>query len=167
MLPNLLVGACVNVITGVLVDKIPATYAVLGASTVNIGAPLLMALINPRWSYWRNAFFAQILSPISCDVLFTVGLLIVSASFPARTQGLAGAVFNTVTQLGASIGLTVLSVISTMVTQDSRDVDQGSPTALFEGYKAGFWTLVAFMGTAVVVGGVGLRKLGKVGEKRD
>ncbi|TKA74600.1 hypothetical protein B0A55_05432 [Friedmanniomyces simplex] len=167
MLPNLLVGAFVNVITGVLVDKIPATYAVLGASTLNIGAPLLMALINPRWPYWYDAFFAQLLSPISCDVLFTVGLLIVSASFPAHTQGLAGAVFNTVTQLGASIGLTVLSVISTTVTEDSGFVDKSSPGALFEGYKAGFWTLVGMMGAAVVVGGVGLRKLGKVGEKRD
>ncbi|KAK5712173.1 hypothetical protein LTR17_018079 [Elasticomyces elasticus] len=167
MLPNLLIGAGVNVVTGVLVDKLPAIYAVLGASSLNISAPLLMALINPCWPYWYAAFFAQIFSGISCDVLFTVGLLIVSASFPAHTQGLAGAVFNTVTQLGASIGLTVLSIISTTVTDDSAIVDKSSPGALFEGYKAGFWTLVGMMGAAVVVGGIGLRKLGKVGEKRD
>ncbi|KAK3635138.1 hypothetical protein LTR56_014910 [Elasticomyces elasticus] len=167
MLPNLLMGAFINVITGILVDKIPATYAVLGASSLNIGAPLLMALINPHWPYWYDAFFAQILSPVSADVLFTVGLLIVSASFPAHTQGLAGAIFNTVTQLGASIGLTLLSVISTSVTEDSGITDKGSPKALFEGYKAAFWALVGMTTAAVIVGGIGLRKLGKVGEKRD
>jgi MFS family permease len=126
-----------------------------------------MAVINPHWPYWYDALFAQLLTPLSADVLFTVGLLVVSASFPPRMQGLAGAVFNTSAQLGSSIGLTVLSVISTSVTKDSGVEDLQSPQALMEGYRASFWALFAFTAIAVIVGGLGLRKVGKVGDKRD
>ncbi len=104
---------------------------------------------------------------MSIDVLFTVGLLVVSDSFPQRTQALAGAVFNTVAQLGASIGLTTTSVIATAVTSSTRYQDKVSPAALLPGFRATFWTLVAWTAIACVAGAVGLRSLGKIGQKRD
>ena len=112
-------------------------------------------------------FVPQLLSPLSVDILFTVGILIVSDVFAANTQALAGPVFNTLAQLGTSIGLTTMSVISISVTSDSDKKNKSSPAALMEGYRASFWTLFAWMVTACVVGGFGLRKLGKIGEKRD
>lgn len=167
LLPNLLMGTFINLITGTIVDRVPAMYAVLISSGLCAGAPLLMALINPAWPYWYAAFFAQLLAPLSGDVLFTVGLIIVSDSFPTRTQALAGAVFNTVSMLGVSVGLTTMSVISTTVTEDSDVSDKASPEALIKGYRASFWTLFAWMVVACLVGGVGLRRLGKVGVKKD
>jgi MFS family permease len=167
LLPNLLMGSFINLITGTIVDRVPAIYAVLISSGLCAGAPLLMALINPAWPYWYAAFFAQLLTPMSGDVLFTVGLIIVSDSFPTRTQALAGAVFNTASQLGVSIGLTTMSVISATVTMDSGVSNKASPEALMKGYRASFWTLFAWMVTACLIGGVGLRKLGKVGVKKD
>jgi MFS family permease len=109
----------------------------------------------------------QLLAPLSIDVLFTVGILIISDVFPARTQALAGAVFNTVSQLGTSIGLCVLQIISIAVTRESRFFRKTSPEALLEGYKASFWTTFAFGIIACFVGAFGLGRLGKVGEKRD
>lgn len=166
MLPNLLFGMLLNVVTGLVIDRISAKYAVLLSSAFCTGAPLLMANINPGWPYWYDAFFAQLLTPLSIDVLFTVGLLIVSATFPTKTQALAGAVFNTVAQVGTSIGLTVLAVISSTVTKEHIE-GQSATRAIMSGYRASFWTLFAMMVTAVLVGAVGLRKLGRVGEKRD
>ena len=109
----------------------------------------------------------QALSPLSVDVLFTVGILIISDVFPAKTQALAGAVFNTLAQLGTSIGLCTLQVISAVVTQESRFQRKTSPEALMEGYKATFWATFAFGVTTCFIGAFGLRRLGKVGEKRD
>jgi hypothetical protein len=85
ILPSLVVGAALNLTTGLLVHKMPAFYLVLIMSILSAGAPLLMAMINPHWPYWYDAFFAQLLSPLSADVLFTVGLLVVSDVFPTRT----------------------------------------------------------------------------------
>jgi hypothetical protein len=78
-----------------------------------------------------------------------------------------GAVFNTLAQLGTSIGLTTMSVISVNITEESRFKNKLSPAALMEGYRATFWTLFAWMVTACLVGGYGLRNLGKIGQKRD
>ncbi|MCJ1284653.1 hypothetical protein MMC26_003988 [Xylographa opegraphella] len=127
-----------------------------------------MAVINPQWPYWYMAFIAQVLQPLSPDVLFTVGLLIISAVFPSRTQALGGAVFNTCAQLGTSIGLTITSVIADSRTAaSSGDVAKTSPIALMVGYRAVFWALFAWMGIVCLVGVSGLRRLGKIGMKQD
>ncbi|KAK4542563.1 hypothetical protein LTR36_006611 [Oleoguttula mirabilis] len=167
LLPSFIVGTIVNLTTGIIVDRVPATYAVLVSSGLCAGAPLLMALINPHWPYWYNAFFAQMLAPLSGAALFTVGLLIVSDVFPTRTQALAGAVFNTASQLGVSIGLTIVSIISTTVTSKFSSAEQSSSMAIMAGYRAGFWAMFAWMVAACLVGGVGLRKIEGVGMKRD
>ncbi|KAK3699632.1 hypothetical protein LTR37_016368 [Vermiconidia calcicola] len=167
ILPSLVVGVILNFMTGALINKVPAIYTVLISSSLCAGAPVLMAVIEVEWPYWYSAFFAQLLAPLSIDILFTVGILVVSDVFPQKTQALGGAVFNTVSQLGTSFGLTIMSVISQSVTEGTRGNDKTSQQALMDGYRAGFWTLFAWMLTACVVGAFGLRKLGKVGEKRD
>ena len=134
-------------------------------SFISAGSPLLMAVINPAWPYWYDAFWAQLLFPLCVDVLFTVALLVISEVFPQKDQALAGAVFNTVAQFGQSIGLAIVGVVSNSVTADARTTDVTQ--ALLEGYRAGFWTAFAWMMVVCVVGGVGLRKVGKIGLKRD
>ena len=126
-----------------------------------------MAVINPHWPYWYDAFFAQLLSPLSADVLFTVGLLVVSDVFPTRTQALAGAVFNTVAQFGTSTGLMVMAVVSTSATTKSKYQDKTKPEALMVGYRASFWAAFSWIIVACVIGAFGLRKVGKVGLKKD
>lgn len=123
-----------------------------------------MAFNDPSWPYWYDAFIVQLLQPLSADILFTVGLLVVSEVFPPTTQALAGAVFSTVAQFGTSIGLTIFTVISASVGKSEKG---GGEHSLLEGYRAGFY---ASFGTAVfacVIGGIGLRRMGKIGMKRD
>lgn len=126
-----------------------------------------MAVIDSKWPYWYDAFFAQILSYVFVDIIFTVGILVVSDVFPARMQSLAGAVFNTLVQFGSSIGLCVMGVISNAVTRESEYADKTSPNALLAGYRATFWASFAFMLVTSCIAALGLRKVGKVGAKRD
>jgi Na+/melibiose symporter-like transporter len=168
-LPSGIIGATLNLTTGIFVHRVPALYALLFSSIINAGSPLLMALTRPSWPYWYDPFWAQVLVPMSADVLFTIGLLIVSDVFPERTQALAGAVFNTLSQLGGSIGVCSMSVVSAAAIKASHEVDKDSSTALAEGYRASFWALFAIMSVVCLIGGVGLRRLGsgKVGLKRE
>jgi MFS family permease len=101
------------------------------------------------------------------DVLITVRIIIVSEVFSEDTQALAGGVFNTVAQLGSSISLAVMGVISNSATRNSHYAKKTSPEALMVGYRAAFWTAFAWMVITCLVGAFGLRKLGKVGLKRD
>jgi MFS family permease len=177
LLPSLLVGVIINLTVGIFIDKVSALYLVTISSMLCAIAPLLMALVNPEWNYWYIEFWAQGLSPVSADVLFTVGLLIVSDEFPEETQALAGAVFNTAAQFGMSLGMGACQVVALAVssrgksqshseTDTSRNPKEGIEQ-LLKGYQASFWTMFAFMVTCGIIGIGGLRKIGKVGVKRD
>lgn len=93
--------------------------------------------------------------------------MVIADSFSPKTQALAGAVFNTVAQFGTSIGLTAFAIISATVTQNSAYADKSSPEALMAGYRAVFWTCFGLMMAASGIGAWGLRKVGKVGLKRE
>ena len=175
LLPNLLVGVLINLTVGMFVDKVSARWLVAISSLLCAGAPLMMTLVDPKWSYWYMEFWAQILAPMSGDVLFTVGLLIISDEFPDKMQALAGAVFNTVAQFGMSLGIGICQVVA-LATSDQASGHgspedgpsiEGSDAGLLKGYRAGFWTMFAFGITCVFLAVGGLRKTGKVGVKRD
>lgn len=126
-----------------------------------------MALIQPEWIYWKAAFFAQILTPLSGDVLFVVGLIVVSNVFPENTQALAGAVFNTVAYFGLSLLVNLMQVASLLVTKSSQYRDKSSPVAILQGYRAAFWVMFGSMIACATICVVGLRDVGRVGLKRD
>ncbi|KAL8837826.1 MAG: hypothetical protein Q9176_005460 [Flavoplaca citrina] len=165
--PGLIVGFCLNVATGLLVHRFPANYLVIISTILCAGSPLLMALINPKWSYWYAAFWSMVLYPVSADVLFTISSLIIVDVFPAKTHALAGAVFNTVAQFGTSLGIAIMAVVASNVTRESGNPNKESPAALMEGYRITFWLGFASMLLTGAVGIVGLRKAGKVGLKRE
>jgi fucose permease len=166
-LPTPVAGAMANVAMGLIAHRARADYAVLvGIGLTTVGA-LLMCVIQPQWSYWACAFPALFLNPMGADVLFTISNLVITSVFPSQTQGLAGGVFNTVAQIGKSVGLATSGVIAASVTGHSRYRDKESPEALMEGFRAAFWYLFAL---SCATGGLfvwGLRGIGKVGVKRE
>ena len=140
-----------------------------------------MAVVPPAWSYWKLAFWAQIFAPFSADVLFTVGLIIVSDNFPEKTQALAGAVFNTVAQFGMSLGMGSCQVVALGVQTKSgstgstghSDGESGAAfedqddVALLKGYRASYRLMFGYMIVCMMIAVVGLKKAGKVGLKRE
>ncbi|KAK7900073.1 hypothetical protein LTR67_003819 [Exophiala xenobiotica] len=171
LLPNVVVGIVLGLSCGLFVDKVAAGWLVIITSILCACAPLLMAIMNPRWTYWYMAFWAQALSPFSVDVLFTVGMLIVSDVFPDKSQALAGAVFSTVGQFGLSFGVGLCQLVALGVTGNQGQASHGSglpeDDTLLRGYRAAFWTMHGFMLLCTIVALFGLRRVGKVGLKRD
>jgi MFS family permease len=174
LLPNLLTGVCLNLSMGVFVDRLPARWLVVASSLICALSPLAMSLLNPGWSYWYLEFWAQVFAPFSADVLFTVGLIIVSDQFPEKTQALAGAVFNTVTQFGMSLGVGTCQVVSLAVVGKSAGQENNGEAlgefehdAVLNGYRAAFWLMFGYMALCALLAVFGLRKAGQVGLKRE
>ena len=166
-LPTPIGGALANVVMGLIAHRLRADHAALiGVALTSVGL-LLMCVIQPDWTYWACAFPAVFLNPVGADVLFTVSNLVITALFPARDQALAGGVFNTVAQIGKSVGLATSAVIAASVTQHSKIEDKESPSALMEGYRAAFWYVFALSCATGLMFAWGLRGIGKVGMKRD
>jgi len=175
-MPNMIVGIALNLSVGLFVHRLPARWLVTLAALLNAVAPFIMARVNPARGYWLLEFWGQVFSPISADVLFTVGLIIVSNNFPKETQALAGAVFSTVAQFGQSLGLGMCQVVALGVMGETRGGQQddggnafesADETALLKGYRASFWTMFAYMVLCGFIAIVGLRKAGKIGLKRE
>lgn len=166
-IPVSVVGFGVSVITGMILHRVQADIIISIATAISSLSPLLMALVNPAWTYWRCVFFAMCLNPVAADVLFTVSNLIIAGMFPVETQGLASGVFNTVSQIGRTIGLALVALISNSITEKASSAeDHHSPESLMTGYRAAFWFLFAMNMTSLVVGLVGLRKVRNVGKEK-
>ncbi|TKA27046.1 hypothetical protein B0A50_05237 [Salinomyces thailandicus] len=126
-----------------------------------------MVPTTPQTVYWKSAFLANIFSAAGADALFTSGNLVITSAFPEKTQALAGGVFNTVSQIGKSVGLALVAVIASSVTARSGQAVNASPVALLEGYHATFWFIFALTLTTIAICLWGLRNIGKVGHKQD
>jgi predicted MFS family arabinose efflux permease len=160
-------GIVGNVAAGLLVHRVRGDVLVLTTTALSLVSPTIMALASPTTSYWKAAFPAILCLPAAADMLFTVSNLVISDRFPARTQGLAGGVFQTVSQIGKAVGLALSAVVANSITEKSGYSDKASPDALMEGYKAAWWFTFGLSTATLVVGVLGLRKVGKVGLKKD
>lgn len=166
-LPAPVSGLATNLVMGLMIHKIRADWAVIFSMTLSSISALLVALMKIDAPYWEYAFPAITLNAIGPDVLFTVSNLVITSAFPDKTQALAGGVFNTVAQIGKSVGLALTAVIAASTTLKSDYSDKHEPRALMEGYRAAFWFCFAISTTTLVVSLWGLRNIGKIGMKRE
>ena len=166
-LPMVVCGCLMNILTGTLVHRISANRLVLVTAILSSGASLLMALAQPQWTYWSAVFVSMALAPLAADTLFTVANLIITEIFPKQIHGLAGGVFNTIAQIGNSVGLAITAVIASEVTKAKESGGIEEVKATLEGYRASFWTGLGAGVVGIVIAGWGLRGSGKVGVKRD
>lgn len=166
--PGVVTGIIMSLLMGLIIHRVRGDVIIAGFSFVSLAAPILMALINPHWIYWEGAFPAIILNTIGADASFTISNLLITSSFPADTQALAGGVFNTVSQLGNAVGMTLATLIAETVTHKAdksvEEENQGSD-ALMKGYRAAYWFFFGMLATAFCVSVVGLHRVGVVGSK--
>ena len=167
LLPLPISGIIINAAMGLLVHRIRADVLVSGSILLACVGPILLAVMQPEWSYWPAGLLAVGLAPVGVDGLYTVSNLLITSMFPKSTQGLAGGVFNTLSQIGQSVGLTLLATISNRVKDQSGVSDKQSREALLQGYHAASWFFFAICATSLLLCVVGLRKIGKVGKKDD
>ncbi|KAG9953911.1 integral membrane protein, partial [Aureobasidium melanogenum] len=166
-LPNVVVGTLISFGTDAVLHKWSTYRYLMIMSIISAIAPLLMSLMNPHWPYWYMAFWAMAFLPFANDVLFIVAALVITDSFPDSRQALAGSILNTIYQFGSAVGLAIMAVISSTVTDSSGYSDKDIPAALLEGYKATFWTCLGFAVLYCMIGAAGLRAIGKVGLKQE
>ncbi|KAF4554561.1 Hypothetical protein D9617_4g003160 [Elsinoe fawcettii] len=166
-LPSAVVGFTMNLIAGALVHRISANLMVNVGLFITCVAPLAMTFATPSSSFWTSGFIANVFSAVGVDALFVVANLLITSVFPAKTQALAGGVFNTVGQIGKSVGIALSAVVASSVTAKSLYPDKHSPDALMEGYVGAFWFNFGICCLTLALGLYGLRKIGKVGHKRD
>ncbi|ETN42395.1 uncharacterized protein HMPREF1541_01549 [Cyphellophora europaea CBS 101466] len=166
-LPLPVTGLVVNIFIGAVIHRLRANWAIVLSTLISCISPILTAVMTPTDTYWEYVFPAITLSAIGCDVLFTASNLVITNAFPDNTQALAGGVFNTVAQIGKSVGLAISAIIANRISEAREDSGKPHTLVLLEGYRGAWWFCLASTAAVVLISIAGLRNIGKLGVKRD
>lgn len=136
------------------------TIGALGTSL----ACLLFALITPAQSFWMRGFPGAILSVLGADFVFAGGTIYISHVVKQDEQSLAGGLFQTMTQIGSSVGVTVTTVIFNRITESYATESNPSPDPVLASYHAAQWCTFGFGVLAAALSIVFFRGVGVVGK---
>ncbi|KZS91971.1 putative efflux transporter [Sistotremastrum niveocremeum HHB9708] len=171
-LPMTVTGILCNVAVALVIGRLPVHYLVAIGCTLTAIAPLLFAIINNSAPYWAFGFPAAIVAVFGADFVFASGTIFVAKVALPHEQSLAGALFNTLTQLGTAFGLAVSTIVHDKVVKSNAVKEgfnvapdgSGAPKeAQMMGYRAAQWTAFAFPILAALMGVIFLRGVGIVG----
>ncbi|KAJ7119225.1 hypothetical protein C8R43DRAFT_86627 [Mycena crocata] len=158
--PMFVTGLVCNVVVALIVGRVRAGWLLAAGTLTTTIAPLLFALIRPSAVYWAFGFPAAVCSVVGADFLFAAGMLFVANAVGEGEQSLAGGVFQTMTQLGTTFGVTASTIVFNHVKQDA--VRTGADP--LGSYHAAMWTGVAFGGLATLLALVTFRGAGTIGK---
>lgn len=174
LLPMFVTGVICNVIVALFVGRVPLVFLVAIGTTLTATANLLFAVIDTHSPYWAFGFPAAIVSVFGADFVFASGTLFVAKVCLPHEQSVGGALFQTMTQLGASFGLAVTTIVyDTELAKAARKVGvivnvDGSNAPLsaqLTAYKDAFWMGFALGMLGSVLSVIFLRGAGIVGHR--
>ncbi|KAE8327852.1 major facilitator superfamily domain-containing protein [Aspergillus sergii] len=152
---------------GISLAYLKPSIAVPTGCLVSGIAPLLLATLcgvdGP--GYWRGVFQTMALNPLGADLIYTIANVVMTDSLPAKTQALAGGVFNMLAQVGKSVDTATSALIARQITSEVDHAE--SATALLKGYKAGWWYNCGLGFVSVAVSFWGLRSVKRLEIKKN
>ncbi|KAF5341786.1 hypothetical protein D9611_001152 [Ephemerocybe angulata] len=169
-LPMCVSGLLCNVLVGLTAAHIPVVYLAAVGTAATGCASLLFALIDPEATYWAYGFPAAIISVMGADFVFSAGTLYVAKVSLPHEQSVTGAIFNTMTQLGTAVGVTVSTVAFNQIAQkipDGQDALRSYVAANWVGFSFGMIGMVLSILFFRNVGAVGDRKAKPVSEEEE
>ncbi|KAF5347064.1 hypothetical protein D9758_011652 [Tetrapyrgos nigripes] len=172
LLPQFITGIFCNIIVARFVGQVPLVVLIAAGTSLSGVASLLFAIINPNATYWAFGFPSAILSVFGANFVFASGTLFISAVSAPSEQSVVGAVFQEMTQIGSSLGVTISTVVFNRVLQQTAS-DRGFRVTNSRGnglprdvqlkaYQAAEWTNFAFGMIAIAF----LSSVGIVGARR-
>ncbi|KAF9446079.1 MFS general substrate transporter [Macrolepiota fuliginosa MF-IS2] len=161
IIPAFVTGLSCTAFVGAMASHTPmvviTTIGTMGTSL----ACILFAILNPKATYWAYEFPAMILGVLGADFVFTAGTMYIAKISLPHEQSLAGALFQTMTQLGTSAGVTISTVVFNRVT-----MNLGKQDDMIRGYRAAQWTCCAFGLCGALLSLVFFRGVGVPGHKK-
>lgn len=174
-IPMLIVGILLNVIVGFLIKKWSAQILVVIGCAGTMTSCLLMAITDPGSSYWGYSFLAIALSVVGADFVFAVGTMYGAKIASKNEQGVAGGIFQSFSQIGRVIGLSISTIVQVEVSKAKgrtygvevgSDLDDAPRPIFLYGIRAGLWTCFASVALATLLAATCLSTMGYVGKEQ-
>ncbi|KAG8533549.1 uncharacterized protein KY384_001289 [Bacidia gigantensis] len=140
-------GLLLSILEGLILHLVPGRVLLVISGAGALGAQLLLALLPPHGNhtYWKFIFPATILSTIGIDLSTILMTVFITTTFPAKQQGLAGGVINSVLQLGVAVVLGLADIVQSATVEE---------VGLGRSYKNTFWFGVGAGAAALLLLGI-------------
>ncbi|KAL1744693.1 major facilitator superfamily domain-containing protein [Schizophyllum fasciatum] len=175
-IPMTVTGILCNVFVAFFVSRVSIVWLMTFGTLITSTAPLLFANIIPASPYWAFGFPAAICCVFGADFVFSGGTLFVAKLSQPHEQSVSGALFQTMIQLGTSMGIAVSTVVYDRVlasrasamgtTLDEEHANAPRPAQL-DAYHAAQWTAFAFGALAALLALAFLPGVGIVGHQKE
>ncbi|CAM5513492.1 MFS transporter OS=Streptomyces fumanus OX=67302 GN=GCM10018772_38690 PE=4 SV=1 [Streptomyces fumanus] len=155
---SLLIGVLSLFLAPRLIARFGARPVLLAALVLIAGGLALLGQVSAGGTYWADIFPATVPLGIGFGLAMpALAGLAMSGATPADS-GLASGMFNTMQQVGASLGLAVLSTLAASRTATLLGEGTPAPAALTEGYRLAFRISACFVLGALMVAATVLRE---------
>ena len=129
-------------ISGRLSPRLGPRNVLVAGALLAAGGLFWLSFIEPGDTYWNSAFGGGVLCTFGMGLAFTPIALSAMSSVRREEAGLASGLVNTSRQIGASLGLAILSTVAADRVQHSLAGSAHTPSAvaaaLTSGYAHGF-----------------------------
>jgi MFS family permease len=143
------VGAAVGSIVGQgIVLRVGFRPVATVGMALMAGGSLALAQVSVGGSYFGDIFFGLLLFGPGVGLAFTTASIAALAGVAERESGLASGLSNTSFQIGAALGVAIVSTIAISRTDDYLAANGGADplVALTEGFRAAFLACAVFAG---------------------
>ncbi|XWW96536.1 hypothetical protein V2A60_004511 [Cordyceps javanica] len=140
-IPMVSCGIVLGAVGGFTLHRLSGRVLLTFSGIGFVVAGLLFSLMPENPNYWAWLFPAMIASSVGIDITATVSNIFITTNLPAKRQGLAGALINTILFLGMSVFLGFGNVA----------VAHTSALPLRKNYQVAFWLAVAVAGVALSI----------------
>lgn len=165
-LPSGITGLVTVFISSQIVSRVDGYLVALWSTACVSVACLLFAVpIPPETTYWAYGFPAMVIATIGADTLSPCLSLFVMRSIPKEDQAMGAAIFQSMAQVGRSVGLALATTIQISVT-DSGAVGISKKEELLQGYRAANWFNGAIGIVSFAVVAYWFKGAGKIGAKQ-
>jgi EmrB/QacA subfamily drug resistance transporter len=128
-----------SVVGSKLVETLPPRAVAIPGLALAVAGLLWLSALEPDASYWSDVMVPFLIASAGLGLAFFPMTLTVVHGVEEREVGVASAVMNTAQQVGAALGLAVLTTVAT----SAAHVRPGAATTLRGGYEQGNRDLVA------------------------
>jgi EmrB/QacA subfamily drug resistance transporter len=121
-----------------IVDRFsPKPVLVTGLLITTVGF-IVLTRVTGHGDYWSHVFPAMVILAIGLGLSFVPITIAATNGVAAEDSGLASGLLNTTQQVGGSLGLAILSTISTTRLTHALHAGTPLPVALTHGFKGAF-----------------------------
>jgi EmrB/QacA subfamily drug resistance transporter len=119
------------------------------------GGALLLTQVSVGGSYFGDIFFGLLVFGPGVGLAFVTASIAALAGVPERESGVASGLSNTSFQIGAALGVAIVTTVAVSRTDDYLAANTGANrlVALTEGFQSAFWAvaILAAIGTLLAL----------------